>query len=315
MPRKVLGKGLSALLPARASAAARAPEEPGAEEIAAKSAPPAESFGTLQNLAVDSIQPNTEQPRTEFDEGRLRELSQSIRSNGLLQPITASPLGDGQYRIIAGERRWRAARLAGLTSIPAIVRSVEQQQSLELALIENIQREDLNSIEIAHAFQRLIDQHSLSHEQIAERTGKERPTISNFLRLLRLPPMVQDSVVRNEISSGHARAILALPEPEQQIEICRMIIDHELSVRATERLIKDLLHPPPPQPKPEKEARAETESSVPLDPNIKAALDEIASSLGTRVKLFAKSPTRGRLEIEYYSQEDLDRIYAVITRQ
>ncbi len=311
----MLGKGLSALLPARAPAASRAQEHPSADEGAPAIEAPPESFGTLQNLVVDSIQPNIEQPRTEFDENRIQELSQSIRSNGLLQPITVSPLGGGQYRILAGERRWRAAKLAGLTSLPAIVRSVEQQQSLELALIENIQREDLNSIEIANAFQRLIDQHSLSHEQIAERTGKERPTISNFLRLLRLPQMVQDCLVRNEISSGHARAILALPEPEQQIEICRMIIDQQLSVRATERLIKDLLHPPSPQPKPEKEARAETEGPAALDPNIKAALDEIASSLGTRVKLFAKSPTRGRLEIEYYSQEDLDRIYSVITKQ
>ena len=314
----MLGKGLSALLPARTSSPNRIPEAEHEDQSPATNSEVPESFGTLQTLDLRSIQPNRQQPRTAFDQERLEELSQSIRSNGVLQPITVSPQGNGQYQIIAGERRWRAASLAGLTSIPAIIRSVEQQQSLELALIENIQREDLNSIEIAHAFQRLIDQHSLSHEQIAERTGKERPTITNFLRLLRLPPFVQDALVRNEISSGHARALLALPETIQQIELCRMIIEREISVRATERLIKDLLHPPlPPGPSSrlETQAATERENPVALDPNIKAALDEIASCLGTKVKLVAKTPTRGRLEIEYYSQEDLDRIYSVITKQ
>ena len=248
----MLGKGLSALLPTRTTAASRIQELPVGAENSTSEPVTSEASGTLQTLSLDCIRASTDQPRTAFHQDRLEELAQSIRSNGLLQPITVSALGDGQYQIIAGERRWRAARLAGLASIPAIVRTVEQQQSLELALIENIQREDLNSIEIATAFQRLIDQHSLSHEQIAERTGKERPTISNLLRLLNLPQFVQDALVRNEISSGHARALLALPEPGQQIELCRMIIDQQISVRATERLIKDLLNPPPPPPRPEK---------------------------------------------------------------
>ena len=266
------------------------------------------SFGKLQSIPLGQIQPNQEQPRAAFDPDRLNELAQSLRINGLLQPITVYSTGPKQFRIIAGERRWRAAALAGFTEIPALVRTVEQHQLLELALIENIQREDLNPIEVAMAFQSLAEHHGLQHDEIAERTGKDRSTITNFLRLLRLSNHVQHALIDTKISAGHARALLNLPERQQQEEVCQRIIEEQLSVREAERVVRDLNSPPSapntlPHPAP-----------FALDANVKAALDDMAFSLGTKVNLFAKTPTSGRLEIEYYSQEDLDRIYSVITK-
>ena len=271
-------------------------------------------FGVLQSIRLEQIRPNIDQPRQNFDDEKLQELAQSIRMNGLLQPITVSETGHGQYRIIAGERRWRAAGLAGLSEIAAVVRTVQEQQVLELALIENIQREDLNPIEVATAFQRLTDQHGLSHEQIGERTGKDRSTISNFLRLLRLSPFVQNALRENTVSFGHARALLQISDHTNQDELCRHVMEQGLSVRETERQARELYGSALPK-KRTTSAIQNKEEPFTLDPNVKAALDEMATSLGTKIKLFANSPTSGRLEIEYYSQEDLDRIYAVITRQ
>ena len=239
----------------------------------------------------------------------MQELAQSIRSNGLLQPITVYQIAPQQYRLIAGERRWRAAGLAGLQEIPALVRSVEQHQLLELALIENIQREDLNPVEIANAFHSLATQHGLSHEQIAERTGKDRSTVTNFVRLLKLSPFVRNALTSEQISVGHARTLLNVADEKLQADTCRKIVGEQLSVRQTEKLIKELTNAPV-----KRKGELKTEGE-PVDPNVRAALEEIASALGTRVKLYAKSATAGRLEIEYYSQEDLDRIYSVITKQ
>ncbi len=297
----MLGKGLSALLPTRQSAPPAPPAKTETET--------SPSFGRLQTIPLSQIQPNQEQPRTAFDEDRLNDLAQSLRANGLLQPITVYSIGPDQYRIIAGERRWRAAALAGLTEIPALVRTVEEHQLLELALIENIQREDLNPIEVASAFQSLTENHGLQHDQIAERTGKDRSTITNFLRLLRLSKPVQRSLVEGKITAGHARTLLALPDHKLQEAVCQRIIDEQLNVRQAERLVKDLNSP---QPKNEEQPQPPAFS---LDANVKAALDQIAMSLGTKVNLYAKTPSSGRLEIEYYSQEDLDRIYSVITKQ
>ena len=210
---------------------------------------------------------------------------------------------DGKYRIIAGERRWRAAKLAGWSEIPALVRTVEDSHRLELALIENIQREDLNPLEIAAAFERLATEHSMSHEQIAERTGKDRSTVTNFLRLLRLGDEVKQALKHGTISMGHARTLLNLTDEEQQAQACRDIIAKRLSVRETEALVKRLGQTGEPQEKPEP-------SQEKIDPNVRAALDEMAMALGTKVHLKAR-----RLEIEYYSQEDLDRIYSVIVKQ
>jgi ParB family chromosome partitioning protein len=312
--RKALGKGLSALLPSRLNNPGPAASP---AEAKAEFAPPApvtlpENFEKFESLPLDQIQPNEEQPRTEFDDEKLQELTQSIRIHGILQPVTVYRAGDGRYRLIAGERRWRAARLAGLTEVPALVRTVESHHLLELALIENIQREDLNAIEVANAFHNLATQHGLSHEQIAERTGKDRSTVTNFIRLLRLPTVVRDALANGQISMGHARTLLNVPLEMVQADLCKRIMEQQLSVRETERLVKALAGPEKGKPSGKAEIKA---NGAELDPNVRAALDEIAMALGTKVKLYAKTANSGRLEIEYYSQEDLDRIYGVITKR
>lgn len=293
-PRKALGKGLSALLPSRPSI-----PEPD----------PASRREELQSIPLDRIEPGEEQPRDSFDDQKLAELAQSIRANGLIQPITVAASSNGKFRIIAGERRWRAAQIAGLTEIPALVRNVAQHHHLELALIENIQREDLNPIEIATAFYRLATDYGLNHDQIAQRTGKDRSTVTNLLRLLRLTPRVKDALVAGTISVGHARALLNFTDSEAQANACDTIIAKQLSVRETEALVKNLT-----QPKEPTESKEKKRDTPDLDPNVRAALDEMAMALGTRVRLVKRSPTSGRLEIEYYSQDDLDRIYSVVVK-
>ena len=318
-PRKALGKGLSALLPARntgaASAVAPAKEVAHPHPVPTPIAAPVlplipEQFETFQNIPLDKIQPNQQQPRTSFDAQSLDELAQSIRANGLIQPITVMKTGNGKFMLIAGERRWRAAHFAGLKEIPALVRTVQQDQMLELALIENIQREDLNPVEAAMAFQRLVEEHGLSHEDVAERTGKDRSTITNFLRLLRLAPLVLNELSRGAITVGHARALLNIPGPDDQFDLCQEIIANQLSVRETETLVKNLANKP--KTGDGKEGKKEPPR---LDPNIRAALEELTLALGTKVRIVPKSASAGRIEVEYYSQDDLDRIYAVITKQ
>jgi ParB family chromosome partitioning protein len=233
-------------------------------------------------------------------------LAQSIRANGIIQPVTVRPTSDHKYELIAGERRWRAAQLAGLTDIPVYIRHVEHDQVLELALIENIQRADLNPVETAQAFRQLVDSHHLSHDQIAERTGKDRSTITNFLRLLRLSAPVLEELAAGRLTVGHARTLLNLTDPLAQEAASRHIIGRNLSVRETEAYVKKLIQP----------AQADDAGAKPakqLDPNIKAALDEMAQSLGTKVRLVSRTGHSGKLEIEYYSSEDLERIYGVIT--
>lgn len=313
--RKALGKGLSALLPGKNALIpprleAKIEPEVTAVPVAEPTYPKLpEKFERFDSLPLDSIVANRHQPRNAFEADRLDELAQSIRTHGLLQPITVVRVAEGQYQIVAGERRWRAARLAGLNTIAALVRSVEQNQMLELALIENIQREDLNPIETASAFSRLIEQHQLSHEQVAERTGKDRSTITNFLRLLKLPKEVQDDLIRGDISMGHARALLGLPTAEAQRQAAQQVLDKRLSVRETEKLIKLL----------SLNAGASASSAKPKvaadhDANVRAALEAMQSALGTKVRLVTKSGNSGKLEIDYYSQDDLDRIYGLIVR-
>jgi ParB family chromosome partitioning protein len=310
-PRKALGKGLSALLPARpAHGHGPASQQPPETPPAVRAGLP-EHFEEFQSIPIDQIEPGHGQPREAFDPEKLEELTQSIRANGLIQPITVSKLPSGKYQIVAGERRWRAAQLAGLKEIPALVRTVEREKQLELALIENIQREDLNPIEIATAFQRLVSEHGLSHEQIAERTGKDRSTVTNFLRLLRLSPFVRQELIAGRISMGHARALLNITDEQQQAQACQEIIAKQFSVRETEAFVKRLTDSAAP---PKGAASLSVKEPKPLDPNVRAALDEMARALGTRVRLIPKSATTGRLEIEYYSQDDLDRIYSVIVK-
>jgi ParB family transcriptional regulator, chromosome partitioning protein len=299
-PRKALGKGLSALLPPRPRGAL--PTETTIQQsVSTNSLSPLDP----RTLPIGAIQPNPDQPREDFDPVKLEELAQSIRVNGIIQPITVTHYKQGTYLIIAGERRWRAAQLAGLEAIPVYVREAEPEQVLELALIENIQRADLNAVETAHAFRQLIERYGLSHDQVAERTGKDRSTVTNFLRLLKLAAPVLEALASGRIAVGHARTLLNLPHPDSQWAACQRIIDGGFSVRETEAYVKKLTEPSKPP--------ADPPAPTPIDPNIRAALDDIAMALGTKVRLVSRSESSGRLEIEYYSQEDLDRIYAVIT--
>ncbi|MCL4795250.1 MAG: ParB/RepB/Spo0J family partition protein [Bryobacteraceae bacterium] len=281
-PKRALGKGLSALLPTRGGAA-----------------PPAESG--LLSLPIEKIEPNPVQPRSVFQPDRLNELAQSIRENGIIQPLVVRRQG-GHFQLIAGERRWRAARLAGLTHVPAVVQDFAEDRLMEIALVENIQREDLNPIEVAQAFERLNKQFKLSHEQIAQRTGKDRSTVTNLLRLLKLPGDIQVMLAEHRLSMGHARALLGLEDPENQIEVAGRIASEGLSVRQVERLVQRMNEPR--DPKPAAEAA--------LDPNVRAAIQELERTLGTRVRIVTKSDQRGRIEIDYYSLEDLTRIYETI---
>jgi ParB family transcriptional regulator, chromosome partitioning protein len=302
-PRKVLGKGLSALLPNRGAVAA-------AVVAPAPEAALPENFEEFHSIPLDQIQPGEEQPRDVFDFEKMQELSQSIRANGILQPIVVyrDPASKGRYRIIAGERRWRAAGMAGLKEIPALVRTVERDELLELSLIENIQREDLNPIEVATAFERLQTQHGLRHDQIAEQTGKDRSTITNFLRLLKLGPRAQSELKSGKISVGHARALLNVLDERRQAELCDEIIIKKLSVREVETLVKRLTQlKESSQPTEKKEEKR-------VDPNIRAAIEELERVLGTKVHLLQGSKGAGRLMIEYYSQDDLDRIYSAIVQ-
>ena len=286
--RKALGKGLSALLPNKPSALPQ-------------SLPPdaVEKSTRVALLPILQIEPNPLQPRTAFDPGRLQELASSIQINGIIQPLIVRRKA-GHYELIAGERRLRAAKLAGLTDVPAVVQDYADDRLLEIALVENIQREDLNPIETAQALDRLVREMHLSHEEIAVRTGKDRTTITNMIRLLRLPSDVQLLVAERRLSMGHARAILGLPTPELQTQLADKTAAQGYSVRQVERLVKKISEPREPSDKPLQ------------DPNIKAAVHELEGVLGTRVRIVEKTDEHGRIEIEYYSQEDLQRVYELI---
>jgi ParB family chromosome partitioning protein len=292
-PRKALGKGLHSLLPSR-NTAAPAP-------IAADPAPSPDH--TPQTLPIEQVAPNPNQPRREFEPTALMELTQSIERDGIIQPIIVRKTSPKEYQIIAGERRWRAAKAAGLKEVPVVVREADDQQVLELAIIENIQREDLNPIELAVAFHRMGTELGLSHEQIGQKTGKERTTITNAVRLLQLPDELQSLVAAKELSSGHARALLKFDDRDTQREIALRCIAEGWSVRQIEQFTKA-------KPAGAKPAKKEFE---PQDPNVKFAVTELERMLGTRVRIIAGDKGKGRIEIEYYSVDDLSRIYEVMT--
>jgi len=252
-------------------------------------------------LAIDAITPNPLQPRTVFRPDRLEELAASIRANGIIQPLIVRRIGDA-FQIIAGERRWRAAKMAGLVEVPVIVQDVADPRMLELALIENIQREDLNPIETAHAYERLSRELGLSQEQIGERTGKDRTSITNTLRLLRLPQEVQLLLAENRLFTGQAKALLGLDSPEEQIRLGEKAAAQGLSARQVEALVREAGSGKQPRGK-----RGQRETSQ--DPNVKAAAEQMEQTLGTRVRIVELSEQRGRIEIEYYSQEELERLY------
>jgi ParB family chromosome partitioning protein len=233
----------------------------------------------------------------------MMELTQSIEREGVIQPIIVRRIAGGDYQIIAGERRWRAAKSAGLNEIPVILRTADDQKALELAIIENIQREDLNPIELAMGFERMAAELGLSHEQIGEKTGKDRATVTNTIRLLQLPVDLQNLIGAKKLSAGHARALLKISDPHTQRETAERCVGEGWSVRQIEAYTK-LPHPAS-GPKPKREP-------VPQDPNVKAAIGELESRLGTRVRIIGKGRDKGLIEIEYYSADDLDRIYNII---
>ena len=260
---------------------------------------------------MDQIDPDEDQPRDQFDPEKLEELSRSIQAHGIIQPITVCRTEDGRYRIVAGERRWRAAKMAGLGAVPALVRTLGDDDPLEIALIENIQREDLNPLEIAAAFDRLAGDFRMSHEDIARKTGKDRTTVTNFLRLLRLSKPVKQELLSGGITMGHARALLNVADITEQAQICAAIKERGLSVRQTEAWTKQVAERQKgAQPNETKRVKAAYQP----DANTRAAVDEMAAALGTRVALVPKSSSEGRLEIEYYSLDDLERIYSAIVR-
>ncbi len=285
-PRRALGRGLSSLLPVRGT------PPPAEERLPAAAA---------TRIPIDLIDPNPVQPRGAFPAGKLEELAASIRAHGILQPLLVRPHGS-RYQLVAGERRWRAARLAGLTEVPALVRDVPDERLLEITLVENVQREDLNPIELARALERMVLELGLTHEEIASRTGKDRSTISNLLRLLKLPEDVQQLLAEHRLSMGHARAIVGLPTADLQRQVAEKAASQGLSVRQVERLVQRMTQPR--EPKPVEEVMDE--------PNVRAAVDELERVLGTRVRIVARSDQRGRIEIEYYSADDLHRIYSLI---
>lgn len=286
--RRALGRGLNSLIPTRPPAAP-------AEEPA-----PAPNHA-VATLPIDLIDPNPLQPRRVFQSDRLEELAQSIRANGIIQPLVVRRTGD-RYQLVAGERRWRAARLAAMPEVPAIVQDFPDDRLLEITLIENIQREDLNPIETAVAFERLARELHLSHEEIGHRTGKDRTTITNLLRLLQLPTDLQQLVAERRLSPGHARCLLGLPTVALQREVAEKAVAQGWSVRQVERVTQKMMETRDPKHVDE----------VQLDPNVKAAIEEMERVLGTKVRIVEKAKQRGRIEIEYYSPEDLDRIYTAI---
>jgi ParB family chromosome partitioning protein len=255
-------------------------------------------------LPVNRVIPNPFQPRRQFKEDALEELAQSIRVNGIIQPISVRKAGD-EYQIIAGERRWRAAQLAGLTVVPVVVQELADDKLLEVALIENIQREDLNPIELAEAFERMVTELRLSHEEIGRRTGKDRVTVTNTIRLLQLQPEVQQIVASGKLSAGHARALIGIKDPDRQKNVAYSVISEGWTVRQIEKEVKDIVQGVADRP--------EKPPAPPVDPNVRAAIDEMQQCLGTRVRILEKGKGKGHIEIEYYSPDDLDRIYGIIT--
>jgi ParB family chromosome partitioning protein len=286
MTRKALGRGLSALLPSET------------ETLAEQAA---------LGIDITLIDPNPAQPRSHFDEQSLEDLAKSIRENGIVQPLLLRRNGK-RFELVTGERRWRAAQRAGLETVPAVVRDIPDEKLLELALIENIQREDLNAIEEAQAYKKLIDTIGLTQEALATRVGRDRSYITNYLRLLRLPEDLQRFVQEGKLSTGHARTLLGVDDVELQRRLARKIIGTGLSVRQTERAIRQIVGTA-------SSASKKASLLVISDPNVRAAETHLRRQLGTQVRIVEnrESPGAGRVEIDYYNKDDLDRIYSLLT--
>ena len=280
MNKKGLGKGLGALI-------SSANEDP-------------QSSGVIE-IKINEIEPNIGQPRKKFDDEKLIQLSESIKEHGIVQPIIVRK-ENNIYKIVAGERRWRAARLAGLASVPAIIKDLSNRQVMEMALIENIQREDLNPIEEAEAYERLLNEYNMTQEELSKSIGKNRSTIANIIRLLALSEKVKECLINGEISNGHARALLAIEDIELQEKVCKEIIEKFLSVRETESLVKRIQN----NKGEEKKVKSEDENILKIE-------DDLKKILGTKVKLFNKNK-KGKIMIEYYSNDELERILEIFKK-
>ena len=260
----------------------------------------------LLEVDIDLIDPSPAQPRTHFDDARLEELAQSIRSNGIVQPLLVRRRGM-RYQLVAGERRWRAAQRAGLNRVPAVVREIPDDKLLELALIENIQRQELNAIEEAHAYKRLIETLGLTQESVAQRVGRDRSFVTNYLRLLRLPEDIQSLVEEEKLSTGHARALLGVDDADIQRRVARNIVEQSLSVRETERAIKRIIAGVNPAAATLRETKSD-------DANVRAAESKLRRRFGTQVRILpSQKGEGGKIEIEYYNDGDLDRLYQLLT--
>ena len=297
-----LGRGLDALFPEKTVQSKPKTVKTVKEEkkvaVDTKKSSQQETSNGERMMKISMIEPNREQPRKKFDEDALQELSESIKQYGILQPLLVSDKKD-YYEIVAGERRWRAAKMAGLKEVPVVVKEFSTQEIVEISLIENIQREDLNPVEEAMAYKRLIDEFHLKQDEIAERVSKSRTAVTNSMRLLKLDSRVQQMMVDEMISAGHARAILAISDSEQQYNVAMKVFDEKLSVRETEKLVKSILTPTKKKPV----------VSNPTEDAIYESLEEKMKGItGTRVLIHRKKNNKGKIEIEYYSRDDLDRI-------
>jgi ParB family chromosome partitioning protein len=290
-----LGRGLGALLH-------------DSESVSRQSKPsPFESISTMTEISLSLIETNPFQPRTRFDEEALQELADSIRTQGIIQPITVRQLGKERYQLIAGERRLQASKIAGFTHIPAYVRTANDQQMLEMALIENIQRENLNAIEIALSYQRLITECSLKQEELGERVGKNRTTVNNYIRLLKLPPVIQASLRDNKISMGHARAIINIENPDVQIRLFTRAVDEEWSVRKVEEAVRNLSD--------ESHDSSSTRRVTLPKQEMRSLQFKLSSMFGTRVSIKADEKHKGEIKIPFTSQEELTKILEVLNSQ
>ncbi len=293
--RNALGKGLSALLNDSVGVLPNKNETNPNSEIA--------SMGSVNEIRISEIEVNPFQPRTDFDMNALSELSESIKLQGLIQPITVRRVSANHYQLISGERRLRASKLAGLTQIPAYVRTANDQQMLEMALIENIQRENLNAIEVALSFQRMLDECNLKQEELGERVSKNRSTVTNYLRLLKLPPTIQAAIRDGQISMGHARALITVDDPTKQLYIHQQIIQHELSVRKVEEMVRELQ---------KSSIKKEGKQPEPLSFQVQKIQDDLASKFSTKVKLKINNQGKGAIEIPFLSEDDLNRILEML---
>jgi len=291
--RKALGRGLETLLPAARGIQAAIPGQPAA---------PAQPVGdAVRDIPVELIDRNPYQTRTHFDETALNELAESIKVSGVIQPVTVRA-NAGRFQLITGERRWQASQRAGKATVPAIVRQVSNEQAMEITIIENLQREDLNPVEQARAFERLTREFGLTQEQMAQRTGKDRSSVANFLRLLKLPEEVLAMVESNKLSFGHAKALMGLDSKESMLRLAQRAVQLSMSVRQTEGSVYNLMHPTPAAAKPERL----------LDPNVREAEQQLQRSLGLRVQIQDKHG-KGKIVLEYKSLEDFDRVLEMLS--